>query len=239
MVDLTVVIPVWNEAGRVASGIAGFSKLWGMLPRGAWSTVECLVVDDGSTDGTGRIAEAAAGPGVRVLTAPHRGKGAAIRRGVVESRGRRILVVDVDWSVAPGQVAELLRVQGQVVCASREGHGARRIGEPAWRHLLGRGFNRVVQQFVLAGVQDSQCGCKAFDHEVAMDLFGRLTIEGWAFDVELLTMAYAHGYSVREVPIVWRHDADSRVGVLTDGWAMFRDVRKVRRNLRAGVYFNK
>lgn len=237
--QLTVVIPAWNEATRVAAGIQGYAELCTLLRLEGYSSFECVIVDDGSDDATATIAREAGGENVRVLRGPHRGKGGALRQGVLASRGHRIVVVDVDWSVAPGQVAELLKVEAGVVCACREGQGARRIAEPAWRHLLGRGFNWVVQHLVLAGVQDSQCGCKAFDRAVAMDLFSRLTIEGWAFDVEILTLAYAHGYTVREVPIVWRHEQESRVAPLPDGWAMLTDVLTIRRNLKSGAYFKR
>lgn len=230
--DFTVVIPVWNEARRVAAGVQGYLQLAALLA----GSSECVVVDDGSSDGTADVVAAMGIEGVSVLRAPHRGKGAAAARGVGASRGRRIVVVDVDWSIAPRQVAELVAVQADLVYASREGQGARRIAEPSWRHLLGRGFNAVVQHVLLAGVEDSQCGCKVFRREVALDIFPRLTVVGWAFDVEVLTVAFLLGYTVREVPTVWRHEGDSRVRPAIDGVAMLRDVLRIRRNLDRGRY---
>ncbi len=220
----------------MGAGVEGYLQLAELLKRAGVGSTECVVVDDGSTDGTAEKVAAMGIDGVSVVRAEHRGKGAASARGVSASLGLRIVVVDVDWSVAPRQVAELVAVQADLVYASREGPGARRIAEPGWRHLLGRGFNAVVQHAVLAGVEDSQCGCKVFQRAVALDIFPRLTVQGWAFDVEVLTVAFLRGYTVREVPTVWRHEGDSRVRPGVDGLAMLRDVLRVRRNVERGRY---
>jgi glycosyltransferase involved in cell wall biosynthesis len=232
MPALSVVLPVWNEEHRLAAGLLGLAE----LRRHVGEEVEAVIVDDGSTDGTLAAAHAAVGPGDRVLAEPHRGKGGALRAGVMAATGDRVLLADIDWSVPPGQALLLADADADLVVATREGAGARRIGEPVWRHLLGRAFNQLVQGTVLAGHTDTQCGCKLLRRDVAHVLFERLTVEGWAYDVELLTLAHSLGFSVREVPVVWRFEADSRLRPVSDGVAMARELRRIRRNAREGVY---
>ncbi len=225
--SLTVVVPVWNEEHRLRAGFAGLERL-----RAVVSDVEGILVDDGSTDGTLALAQAEAPPWVRVVAEPHRGKGGALKAGVAVATGDRVLVTDVDWSVAPEAVLTLLAADAEVVCAVREGSGARRLAEPFWRHLMGRVFNRLVQETVLSGHWDTQCGFKLLQRRCAQDLYARLTVEGWAYDVELLTLAHLHGYTVKDVPVVWRYEEDSRLRTLSDGLTMLRDVRRVAWHVR-------
>ena len=225
--SLTVVVPVWNEEHRLRAGFNGLERLRVLVP-----DVEAILVDDGSTDSTLSLARGAAPPWVRVLAEPHRGKGGALKAGVAQATGDRVLVTDVDWSVAPETVRTLIDADAEVVCAVREGTGARRLAEPFWRHLMGRVFNRLVQETVLSGHWDTQCGFKLLERRCAQDLYGRLTVEGWAYDVELLTLAHLHGYTVKDVAVVWRYEEDSRLRTVSDGWNMLRDVRRVARRVR-------
>jgi glycosyltransferase involved in cell wall biosynthesis len=229
MPALSVVIPVWNEERRIARGLAGVAE----LRRLVGEDLEVLVVDDGSTDAT---ADLATTDGVRVLREPHRGKGGALRAGVAAATGDRVLLVDVDWSVGPRAALDLLAADGDVVVAVREGHGARRLGEPEWRHTLGRAFNWLVAGWVLSGHRDTQCGCKLLRREVAVDLFARQTVTGWAYDVELLYLANLDGYRVVEVPVVWVYEEESRLEPLRDGLAMVRELRRIQANARSGRY---
>ena len=228
---LSVVIPVWNEARRIDAGRAGVDEL-----RRALGAVEAVWVDDGSTDGTLEALRARAGPGDIVLACPHRGKGAALRAGVAAARGDRLLLSDVDWSVAAPTAARLAAEDADLVIATREGAGARRLGEPLARHWLGRAFNGLVQATVLAGHADTQCGCKVIDGPVGRRLFAALTLDGFALDVELLYVAHLWGLRVREAPVAWRYEPDSRVRPVRDAVAMAKELRRVRRNAAAGVY---
>ena len=142
-----------------------------------------------------------------------------MRTGVLAARGEVVLFADADlsWSVD-----ELSRFRGwstpthPVVIGSREGHGARRIGEPFYRHLMGRVFNRVVQRLAVPGVEDSQCGFKAFSAEAARAIFSRQRIDGFGFDVEVLFLARRLGYPIRVVPLHWEHKENSRVAPVRD-----------------------
>ncbi|MDP2307830.1 MAG: glycosyltransferase [Pseudomonadota bacterium] len=232
MRSLSVVIPLYNEERRLAEGFAGVAALRARVG----FPVEVVWVDDGSGDDTLHALKLAVEAGDLLLAEPHRGKGGAVRAGVARTTGDRVLLVDVDWSVPAAEVEALLAVDADLVVATREGRGARRVGEPAWRHWTGRAFNHLVQRAVLPGLEDTQCGCKLLAGPLARDLFGRMRLDGWAFDVELLALARARGCSIREVAVEWRYGADTRVRPLRDGVAMAREVWWVRRNVAAGEY---
>jgi hypothetical protein len=124
----------------------------------------------------------------------------------------------------------------EVAIATREGPGARRIGEPQRRHIMGRVYNTLVRNLVLPGIQDSQCGFKCLRADIGRRLAGLQTIHGWGFDVELLALARHFGYHVVEVPIDWYYAPSSRIHPFRDSWRMTRDLFVVRRNLRLGSY---
>ncbi len=223
---------MYNEEARVREGLRRLDQLRALLP----IPLEAILVDDGSQDGTLRRSRRLVGDHTLLLSMPHRGKGAAVKAGVARAGGDRILFTDIDWSVAPQQIPILLEQSGDVVLATREGPGAHRLGEPAWRHLVGRAFNLVVQQGIIDGHADTQCGCKLFTSRAAHDLFPRLTLDGWAFDVELLLLAHRRGYTVNEVPVVWSYQSSTRLRLLGDSISMFRELLKIRTQLRSGTY---
>jgi hypothetical protein len=134
-----------------------------------------------------------------------------------------------------------------VAIASREGLGARRYNEPAYRHLMGRAFNLIVRSVAVRGIQDTQCGFKAFRRKAAKDLFRNMQLYGdgtgavrgavvTAFDVEILFLAQKWGYAIAEVPVQWHYGADSKVNPLKDSWRNLRDVLRVRWNDLCGRY---
>lgn len=203
---LSVVIPLFNEARRVGMGIAGIERLRELV-----GPIEVIWVDDGSTDATVETLRATCPAGDIVLSEPHRGKGGALAAGVTRAQGKRVLLTDVDWSVSPAEAAKLLAIKADIVIASRETLGARRVGEPVWRHWLGRAFNLGVRTAVGLTFSDTQCGCKLLDTSVAQQLFAAQTERGWAYDVELLLLAKKAGFSVNEVGVRWQYEGDSRV----------------------------
>jgi len=119
-----------------------------------------------------------------------------------------------------------------VAIGSREGAGSRRVGEPLRRHITGRCFNYAIQMLVARGISDTQCGFKMFTAASVRAIFPHTTLDGWAFDVEVLCIARALGLRIVEVPIEWHHRDESQVSVLRDSWRMFRDVMKVRARVR-------
>jgi len=126
-----------------------------------------------------------------------------------------------------------------VAIASREAPGARRIGEPHYRHLMGRVFNFIVRTLAIPRIQDTQCGFKAFRREVARDIFSVQTIDGWGFDVEVLFVALKRGYKLVEVPITWYYMPQSRINPIRASIEMLGEVLRVRLNGWRGLYDRK
>jgi glycosyltransferase involved in cell wall biosynthesis len=207
---------------------------------GTGSTYEIIVVDDGSTDDTGEVtaAQSQADPCVRLLMTRHAGKGAAVRAGALAARGHRVIFCDADLPMAAEDLTRLAAMldDHEVVIASREGLGARRLGEPYYRHMMGRVFNFVVQLLAIPGIQDTQCGLKCFTAESAHRVFSLQTVDGFGFDVEILFIARKLGYRIREVPITWSHRESSRVDPVRDTLRMLGDILRVRWNDLRGVY---
>lgn len=254
---LSIVIPAYNEAARLPRTLPEVMGYLTTVPA-AW---ELLLVDDGSSDSTRVLMERAAADHaaggragvVRVLAEPHRGKAATVRAGVLAAAGEAILFADADLSTPLATVERmlpLLKSQGgaaDLVIGSREGLGARRHGEPQYRHLMGRAFNTLVRLLVVPGIHDTQCGFKLLTHQAGHDLFRRLRLYGedapvvrgpmvTGFDVELLFLARARGYHIAEIPVQWRHVPGSKVDPLRDAVRMLRDVLRVRLNHLRGAY---
>ncbi|HSL84060.1 MAG TPA: dolichyl-phosphate beta-glucosyltransferase [Thermoanaerobaculia bacterium] len=234
-IDLSVVVPAYNEARRLGSTL---DRVVEYLESRRVSH-EVLVVDDGSTDGTAALVEAHPGAGVRLVRQPeNRGKGAALRRGVAESRGRRVLLCDADLSTPIEELPALERrldAGAGVAIGSRgvEGSDVRRH-QPVYRELMGKAFNRFVRLLGVRGLADTQCGFKLLDGEVARSLFPEVRTEGFAFDVELLWLARRRGHRVEEVGVAWLDSPDARVHPLFDSAAMLRDVVLMRWRHRFG-----
>ncbi len=245
---LSVIIPAYNEAIRLPKTL---STVLSYLQAQPYS-VEVLVVDDGSADNTVALAKEAAQryPEIRVIENDHRGKGYTVRSGMLQGRGKYILFSDADLATPIEEVEKLLphlEDGYDVVIGSREGQGARRIGEPSYRHFMGRIFNFIIRLITLGGFQDTQCGFKAFTHAAAHDLFTRAQLYGedaqqikeaavTGFDVEILFLAVKHGYKVKEVPVKWIYGTETKVNPLKDSWRNFKDVVSVRLNDLSGKY---
>jgi glycosyltransferase involved in cell wall biosynthesis len=234
---LTIVIPAYNEESRLPATLTRVSEALEL--RG--EPYEVLVVVNGSTDRTAEVVKRAAtcDGNVRLIVTQLRGKGRAVKIGIGEARGDRIVFADADLSTPIEEVialADRLDERHQVVIASREGSGARRVGEPYVRHLMGRVFNLLVQVLAVRGIQHTQCGFKAFTRQCAQDVFRRQRIVGFGFDVEVLYLARRLGYGIKEVPVTWEYAASSRVDPVKDTIRMFRDVLAVRWNDLRGRY---
>jgi dolichyl-phosphate beta-glucosyltransferase len=233
--QLSIVIPAYNEERRLGPSldrIAAYCAARGL-------DHEIVVVDDGSTDRTAELVSAHPAPGLRLLRQPaNRGKGAALRAGVAASAGERVLVTDADLS-AP--IAELERLEprldagADLVLGSRAAPGARLVQrQPLYRELMGKTFNRVVRLLGVHGLADTQCGFKLLTGAAARDLFPRLTVDRFAYDVELVWLARRRGFRVEEVGVEWSDSGDSRVHALRDSAAMLRDVIGMRWRHRGG-----
>lgn len=236
--DLSIIVPAYNEAGRIGASLRALEEFLGRQR----IAFEILVVDDGSTDDTVALVERLALPHVRCLaTSPNRGKGHAVRVGMLAAGGRVRVMFDADASMAPSELPGLLgpiaRGQAEVAIGSRYIDGARsETVQPAWRRAWSRLANRVIQRSLVAGVRDTQCGFKAFTAEVAIEVFSRARIDGWAFDLEVLALTRRLGYRIAEVGVAWNDDERSRVSPVRDFIKVVREWLTIRRNFRRGVY---
>lgn len=234
---LSIVVPAYNEEAVIGRFIQSVRAE--VSPLGL--TWEILVVDDGSADATVTIVrEAAQADGrVRLLETAHRGKGAAVRQGFLASRGEWVFMADADLSMPWDNLYRFLDMTAdqplpQVIIGSREAPGAQRTGEAWSRRVSGRVFNALVRLFAVPGIYDTQCGYKMLSAEAVAAIAPHLTIDGFAFDVELLYLARLAGFEIREVGIICHCRRDSRVRVRL-GVAAVVDVLRVRLNARRGI----
>ena len=230
---LSVVIPAFNEAQRLPPTLEKIQRHLAGRPGGS----EILVVDDGSADAT---AEVAARAGATVLrNEGNRGKGYSVRRGMLHARGARRLMTDADLSTPIEELERLMACMDEgydVVIASRAMAGSRvEVRQPWYRENLGRAFNLVVRALVLPGLQDTQCGFKLFTAAAARDAFAASRLDGFSFDVEALVAARRRGYRIAELPVTWRNDEATRVGMVRGGLA-FLDLLRIRVHAWRGRY---
>jgi dolichyl-phosphate beta-glucosyltransferase len=233
-IDLSVVVPAFNEADRLGSSVQRVRDyLTGRDVR-----FEIVLVNDGSTDGTGALMAELAKlmPEVRVIDLErNRGKGRAVREGVLASRGDRVLITDADLSTPIEELPKLeraLEVGVDVASGSRFATGARiELAQPPHRVVMGRVFSAVVRLLLLRGVRDTQCGFKLLRADVARRVFTDLRIDRFAYDVELLYRCRMQGAHIAEVPVRWLHSGRSSVAPLRDSAAMLRDVLLLRTRL--------
>ena len=229
--ELSVVIPAYNEAARITlTLIRTLDYLRDHHPDS-----EVLVVDDGSADDTATLVEGLAAREPRlslIRLAENRGKGAAVRAGMGAAKGRYWLFMDADLATPIEELDKLLGYAqrgADVVIGSRGlAQSDIRTRQPRPRELMGRTFNLLVRSLLLGGFMDTQCGFKLFSHQAGAEIFARQTTDGFAFDVEILMLARDLGYRIREVPVVWRHAPNSKVSPVTDSTRMFRDLLRLR-----------
>jgi dolichyl-phosphate beta-glucosyltransferase len=256
--SLTIVLPAYNEEGRLGPAL---DELFGYLDRRGSdgrdgrpgsaelpASIDVLVVDDGSTDGTADVVLArpeAADGRLALLGVPHGGKGAAVRAGMLHGTGDYLLFADADMATPPDELPLLCEALDDVDAA----YGSRiqpdgsdmRVSQPTWRRMLGKAFHALASVWVVGPVQDTQCGFKGFRREVARDVFARQQVTSIVFDVELIYVVRRRGYTSRVVPIRWADRRGSRMhpGIalaLRVAWDLFRipllhrDVKRATRD---------
>jgi dolichyl-phosphate beta-glucosyltransferase len=237
---LSVIVPAYNEELRLLPTLERLHAHLSARP----ASYEILVVDDGSTDGTCALVQAAMAriPNLSLVRqSPNRGKGAAVRRGMLAARGRVRVMSDADCSMPPEQLPRLLAPiangAAEISIGSRYAAGAKAtVAQPAYRVLWSRLCNQVIQRSLVPRVLDTQCGFKAFTARAAENLFGSATIDGWAFDLEILALARRRGFPLEEVGVEWTDDGRSRVNPIRDMWRVIREALTIRRNFKRGVY---
>lgn len=236
---LSVIIPAYNEEKRIGKTLEAISAY---LNRQQFFW-EIVLVNNNSKDRTVAIAEGYKRqiPYLRILHESRPGKGFAVTKGMLESSGDFRLFTDADNSTSIEHIEKMIPYFQQgygVVIGSLAVPGAKIVqggGEPLWRVILGKLGNKWIQLFAVWGINDTQRGFKIFTAQVVKDIFSRLTIFGWGFDVEVLAIARLKGYKIKEVPITWDNDPDSKVNI----WAypqVLLQTLKVFWNKIIGVY---
>ena len=237
-VELSIVIPAFNEERRLPPT---FEKIAAWL-RTKQIIVEVIVVDDGSTDGTARVAQEAARilPSIRVLrNGQNYGKGYSVRHGMREARGRVALFTDADLSAPIEEADKLLAAldSSDVAFGSRAlNRRLISVHESRFRELAGILFNKMVKAVLWIPFVDTQCGFKAFRMDRARIVFEQQRIERFGFDPELLYLARRHGLRAVEIPVRWAHDPHTKVNMLRDSVLMFAELLAIRWNALCGRY---
>ena len=256
--SLALILPAFNEEARLGPAL---DELFGYLGRrgtqardgapgaaGLPTDIRVLVVDDGSTDGTGALVMARpeanglapAGTSLRLLSVPHGGKGAAVRAGILAADADLIVFADADMATPPDQLPLLVAALADhdVALGSRiQPDGSdMRASQPLYRRALGRLFHILASVWVVGPVQDTQCGFKGFRRDAAHDLFEAQRIRSIVFDVELIYLARRRGYRMAIVPVRWSDRRGSRMRpglglALAVAWDLIR-IRSLHRGVR-------
>ena len=234
---LSIIIPAHNEAERLPSSLEAVKRFISSLP----FETEVIVVENNSSDATAEIVREwmKTMPQLRLISLAQPGKGNAIRSGMLAAQGDYRFMADADFSMPVEEIRKFLsggKPLAPVAIASREAPGSKRIGEPFYRHLIGRVYNFLVRMLVLPGLQDTQCGFKCFSAEAAQAIFPLQRLEGWSFDVEVLTIARQLGFEITEVPITWHYQPGSRMHLLGDSLQMAKDLFTIRQYKKKGLY---
>jgi dolichyl-phosphate beta-glucosyltransferase len=231
---LTLVLPCYNEAERLPRTLGTYL---GRLPQSP-SQVEVLVVDDGSTDGTSTVASTVADGDARVRVIRsefHRGKGFAVRTGMLAAGGEFVVFTDADGSYRPEDVERIVAAlaDAPVAIGSRD---LRAQASSPTRQLASRLFNRAIRTILDLPFRDTQCGLKGFRRQAALELFGRARLDGFAFDAEVLYLARHLGLRVAEVSVRAEERDGSKVRVAVDALTMLGEALTVHGDAAASAY---
>jgi dolichyl-phosphate beta-glucosyltransferase len=231
--ELSIIIPAYNEEKRLPATLDRILEYCRERPDRSY---ELIVVDDGSTDRTIQVVEAAGAP-IRLVHRAHEGKGAAVQAGVLASQGEWLLFTDSDMST-PIETLDRFwsrRDTADIVIGSRALHGSViRKAQSRGKSWLGRFGNIMIRWLAVPGIHDTQCGFKLF-HNRCRFIFGRQRIRGWGFDIELLFLAKKYGFRIEEIPVEWTNDTASKVRS-TDYFRTFLELLTIRLNDFRGFY---
>jgi len=236
--NVSVVIPAYNEEMRIGETLKAINRYFYGKPM----TRQIIVVDDGSIDNTAKVLEALREEITDLIVisdGPNHGKGYAVKKGVEASRGEYILFTDADNATPIEEFEKFypLLKDYEVVIGSRFlSRSNIVVGQPWYRVLIGRMGNMLIQFLLLEGVKDTQCGFKAFQHGAAREIFSRMRINGFGFDIEILSIARLLNFAVKEIPVSWHNSRESRVRPVKDALRTFKELICIKLNLWGGRY---
>jgi glycosyltransferase involved in cell wall biosynthesis len=234
---LSIIIPAYNEENRLPNTL---EQIFSFLSKQDYS-YEVLVIENGSADRTFEIAKEFTKQfeNLIVIHEENRGKGNAVKRGMLEAKGEYRFICDADLSMPIEELSKFLPPQlidFDIAIGSREAKGAIRFNEPPYRHLGGRAINFLIQLLILPNLNDTQCGFKCFRAETTENLFRQQTLMGWSFDFEILYLARRKKLRIKEIPIHWYFDANSKVNAIRDALIMIADIFRIHINALRDKY---
>jgi len=232
----SIIIPAYNEEKRISKTVARILEFFEKKK----VDFEIIVVNDGSNDKTSEAVKIFRNKKIRLLEfSPNHGKGFAVKQGMLNAKGDIILFSDADLSTPIEEFDKLINYikDFDVIIGSRSIKGANVVKhQPFYRELMGKIFNKIVRLFTIRGIIDTQCGFKIFNQKAAKDVFSRTRITGFGFDVEALFLAKILKYKIKEVPVTWINDEQTKISPVKDSLKMFIEVLKVRINYWEGKY---
>ena len=230
----SLVVPAFNEEKRLPLAIRDIDSFFARFA----SELEVLIVIEKSSDNTLKIARELTEGKTHfkvVDNQVHRGKGYAVKSGMLKAQGDFVFFMDADLSTPLAEVLTFLshfqeEPSVDIIIGSRE-HNQSEIlkSQNPIRKNMGRIFNKIVQSFAVKGITDTQCGFKAFKQEVVEPIFSRQQLDGFAFDVEILLLAIEYGATIDTLPIKWVNDPDSKVHIIRHSLEMLRDILRIKR----------
>lgn len=236
---LTVIIPAYNEEKRIGQTLESIAEY---LENQEY-TSEVIVVSNGSTDQTVAVSESFKDriKNLHVLDIPSKGgKGYAVQQGMLKAVGDFAVFLDADNATKIDEMDHFWKYFEQgydVVIGSRALSGSVITNPQPWyRKILGKGGNLLIQVLLLPGIKDTQCGFKAFSKKARKAIFPYLTIFGWGFDFETLAIARSKGLNIKEEPITWHDEGDSKVKPVDAAISTLKELFKIRKNLNKKVY---
>ncbi len=234
--DLSLIIPAFNEEERIEASLNNALEFFDSKSL----SYEILVVDDGSSDKTIEVVSKFQSPQLRIIAQPqNKGKGAAVTRGMLEANGKIRVFSDADFSTPVAEIEKVITAMSlgtEVFIGSRAlDYSMIKKHQPAYREFMGKTFNKLVQLFLISGIKDTQCGFKGFTAKAANEIFSRMKIEGFGFDLEIIYLADKLGFHISEVPVEWYNDERSTVNPIKDSITMFFDIFKVKKLHRQDI----
>jgi dolichyl-phosphate beta-glucosyltransferase len=236
--ELSVIVPAYNEGAKLKKNIIEIEKY---LESNNYD-YEIIIVDDGSKDNTVETIKCLQDVNEKIkilVNDPNRGKGYSVKRGMLEAKKEYAIFMDADLATPLFELEKFKKFSSDndVIIASRNLKESNiTVTQPVYRRILGKGFSLLAQMIAVSGIRDTQCGFKMFSKRARSVVFSRQTFDRFGFDVEILHIAKKHNFSIKELPVTWMNDSDSRVSPIKDSVKMFLDLLRVRLNSIRGLY---
>lgn len=237
--DLTVIVPAYNEEKRIKKTL---EIILNYLQKNTYG-YEIIIIEDASTDKTFKIISDFKNKHKEkyisiIKNKINLGKGYSIKQAIFKAKKQYVLFTDADNSTPISELPKFIKLveKYDVLIASRNLNKSKITKQPLYRRLPGKIFPILVRLLLIKNIKDTQCGFKMFKTDQAKKIFKKQTIKHWAFDAETLFISKKLGYSIKEIPVRWINDSDSKLKIFKDPFYMFIDLLKIKLNDLKGVY---